>query len=139
MSDAQTRPDDIVSLITTGRCRNRKDGAQLPALSARSAYRVAIKVFGSASHPRRRACLASSPDGKPPQACSGFSSCPVFRQSASVTPGKLGSGWSRAVVVAGNFELFEQIMTGRACASSRFQRRVSCRRSMRRCPRADAG
>jgi hypothetical protein len=28
--------------------------------------------------------LASSPDGKPPQACSPFSSCPVFRQPAVV-------------------------------------------------------
>lgn len=95
MSDAQTRPDDIVSLITTGRCHNRKDGAQLPALSARPACRVAIKVFGSVSHPRRRACLASSPDGKPPQACSRFSSCPVFRQSAVVSDP--GEAWFRLV------------------------------------------
>jgi hypothetical protein len=37
-----------------------------------------------ASHPQCRACLASSSDGKLPQACSRFSSCPVFRQPAVV-------------------------------------------------------
>jgi hypothetical protein len=37
-----------------------------------------------------------------------------------------GSGWSRAVVVVSNFELFARVMTGWACASSRFQRRVRC-------------
>ena len=100
------------------------------------------QVFGRAfaSHPQRRACLLRRRTGSRRRRVLAF---PHVRSSVSprwsVTRGKLGSGWSRAVVVAGNFELFAQVMTGRACAGSRFQRRVRRRRSVRRCPRADAG
>jgi hypothetical protein len=51
----------------------------------------------------------------------------------SMTPGEFGLDWSKSS------SRRRQIVTGRACAGGRFQRRVRRRRSMRRCPRADAG
>jgi hypothetical protein len=71
-------------------------------------------------------------------------SCEARRATACISAARsrcraFGSGWSRAVVVVSNFELFARVMTGRACAGSRFQGDVRRRRSVRRCPRADAG
>ena len=73
-----------------------KVGAQLPALSARSACRVAIKYSAALRiASRRRACLASSPD--PLQRVLAF---PHVRSSVSprwsVTPGNFGLDWSKS-------------------------------------------
>jgi hypothetical protein len=106
-----------------------------PALSARPAchvairYSVALRIASAAS--RLLGFVAGH------EAAAGVFS--LFLMSGLPSAREiLGSGWSRAVVV-GNFELFAQVMTGQACAGSRFQRRVRRRRSVRRCPRADAG